>query len=174
MQNKFTNYLKASTAILVILNSTLCIAYAGKVEKVKESGLYVDTNVGLAYSQSADDFNQYKGYNNNFGLVINPDIGYQFNKHFAVELGYISLPDVGHLYDAAIKGIIPLNSQYSLFGKIGGTYNSSGVGVLASFGGSYALSSRTSLNVAVSHAFESNNSIGSTTFGTVGLGIKLF
>lgn len=120
-------------------------------------------------------------------------IGYQFNKYFAVESGYTSfgavklvIPEadinanvVGKAYysgvDLLAKGILPINDQFSLFGKAGVVYLHSNVDVSASqsgvtvfgendsswtaapelgMGAAYNVTQNAAINVQAIHAFD--------------------
>lgn len=78
--------------------------------------------------------------------------GYQFNKNFALEGGYFNLGKAtyaaaftGGVANASVKadgwslsavGILPLNEQFSLFGKLGAAYNTVKANATGTGGGS--------------------------------------
>jgi OOP family OmpA-OmpF porin len=120
----------------LLLIATLCgIGFTAHADE----GSYV--GVGLGYgTQKLDHLgsgeNQHTG---KLGAKIYG--GYQFNDNFALEGGYHYLNKTkadwstsydrwtkesgnfslqGHLFSVAAVGIIPVNSQFSLFGKLGG------------------------------------------------------
>ncbi len=127
------------------------------------SGAYINLNAGLGTMQNVT--------NSSFALGANA--GYNFNRGFAVEGGWTTLPSqqsgqlaTYNIYDAAVKGTIPLSSVFSLYGRLGagfgysswsGATNSPAVyqttgsaynyGGLAGIGGSFVLSRHFDLRV---------------------------
>ena len=87
---------------------------------MSQTGFYVEGNAGVSLVNiSFGDFNS----SGRGGLGLNVNGGYQFNKYFGTEIGVTRYSDVGSSmtsYDAAVKGIIPIDEgQFSLFGKAG-------------------------------------------------------
>jgi OOP family OmpA-OmpF porin len=118
-----------------------------------DTGLYVGAKLGTVnYGYGNISNNSQAG----FGLLG----GYAFNKNFAVEVEYDNLGGF-ESYDGNIKGssfgfsgvgILPLNQQFSLFGKLGivsttlkdtakpgwiGDYTYNNTGMTIGFGGQY-------------------------------------
>lgn len=112
-----------------------------------DSGAYVGIGVGYAAVQNYD--------NGQFGAII--DGGYAFNEYLALEGdlalisnetqsagGYSAVANTSFLM-AAIRGTLPLNELFSLYGKAGIGFNFANV----SFSGyGYSSSANTSTNVA--------------------------
>lgn len=83
-------------------------------------GPYIAGNLGTIF---------YAGHDSNghatsdfSGVSANGTLGYQLNSNIGLEAGLTSMADIvtdSYIYDAAIKGIIPLDNRFSLFGKIG-------------------------------------------------------
>ncbi|MBY0379532.1 MAG: outer membrane beta-barrel protein [Burkholderiales bacterium] len=131
--------------LLVILCATSCIS--------ANASPYVDGNIGANTSENT--------------LSINGNGGYMLNKYFGAEAG-LTYSSKYLIFDGAAKGILPLNSQFSLFGKLGiaftnysgsssscgqyggcsdATNSSSSLGVLIGVGAEYNLSKQISLHV---------------------------
>ena len=93
--------------------------------ELKSQGMYLDGGFGWGQSTSTD----IAGTNTINELSWNANLGYQFNKFIAAEVGYISLPQFrnnnstvikdGYVIDLAVKGIIPVNDKLQLYGKLG-------------------------------------------------------
>lgn len=127
-------------------------------------GVYVDANIGVNTSWNT--------------LGLNADAGHMFNKYFGLEGGLTYSPGysynwgAGNTYssdyfmiDGAAKGVLPLNHEFSLYGKLGlafnnysGTWNGctgcsgpaysdSNVGLLIAGGAQFNLSKEWSLHV---------------------------
>lgn len=118
---------------LIVLNSANA--------NVREQGAYLEGNVGTNYT-SYNFWGQSKSEFSSIGL--NTNLGYQFSRHFASELGYTYYGNAGmNSVDAAMKGIVLLNNV-SLFGKLGAAYifrsgKKSTAAPYVGLGGSYAL-----------------------------------
>ena len=96
----------------IILLSVTVASYAANNSYGDSHPVYVDINSGVNTS------------NNNLGL--NANVGYLFNRYYAVEAG-LTGSDNYFLYDVAAKGILPLGSIVNLYGKLGvGVNNYSG------------------------------------------------
>jgi hypothetical protein len=72
-------------------------------------GFYVEGNVGLGPDQH---------------ITGNANAGYKINDYFGIEAGYalfskIKCKDSNYFFDAALKGILPFDSGFSVFGKAG-------------------------------------------------------
>jgi opacity protein-like surface antigen len=117
---------------------------------------YVDANIGLNTSW------------NTFGL--NANAGYMFNPYIGAEGGFTYSPGntssstygAYYMFDAAAKGVLPLSSIFSLYGKLGVGYSaepplgscttncgntSSNIGLLVGAGAQFNLSKSWSLHV---------------------------
>ena len=92
--------------------------------ELKSQGMYLDGGFGWGQSTSTD----IAGTNTINELSWNANLGYQFNKFIAAEVGYISLPQFrnnnstvikdGYVIDLAVKGIIPVNDKLQLLLQI--------------------------------------------------------
>lgn len=105
------------------------------------AGIFVSGNLGYGtIGNSASDYNTTgqpaaTSFNHD-GLAWAANAGYQFNKYLAVEAGYISFgqskantyntssqavkaTDTFGGFDAAVKGILPINNQFDVFAKAG-------------------------------------------------------
>jgi hypothetical protein len=151
---------KGLAATLVILGSA-GVAVAGGPEKRQSypseisnysanAGLYIEGSAGYAFRHWLSDSNFFSGLdtdntlanssNGNGGFVGGLDAGYQFNKNFSVEAGWLYLPttrfvdkpEAGNIADkyritsnvgyADAKGSIPILAATAIFGKIGAAY----------------------------------------------------
>lgn len=83
---------------------------------------YIDANLGVNTSWSS--------------LGLNADAGYMFNKYVGAEGGFTYSPGYSYnwgpgytynssywMFDAAVKGVLPLTSMFSLYGKLGLAFN---------------------------------------------------
>ncbi len=95
-----------------------------------EHGVYLEGNAGIgAYSEHTFSLDMTSAIG-----MANLNLGYKFNKNFALEVGAADFAnfetnffgfreDVSSYYfDVAFKGIIPFDSGFELFGKLGGAY----------------------------------------------------
>lgn len=90
-----------------------------------DKGFYLEPNLG--YGKVNETVIGSK--NDNTGLIINGNAGYQLNQNFAVEGGYthFATEDFGYgvkgkgnyAFDLAAKGILPIQNGVSAFGKVG-------------------------------------------------------
>lgn len=127
-------------------------------------GPYADANIGINTSWST--------------LGLNANAGYMFNKYLGVEGGFTYSPGYSYnwgsgtystsyfMFDAAAKGVLQLNNEFALFGKLGlgfNNYNSwdgcsgyncsgpsyygSNVGLLFGIGGQYSISKNLALQL---------------------------
>lgn len=99
-------------------------------------GVFVSGDVGAGFvgikkSDYGTNVTKFRDY----GFAWAANLGYQFNKYLALEAGYLNLGQSKATYthagqtvtekntfggfDAAVKGILPVTSQFSLFGKAG-------------------------------------------------------
>ena len=121
------------------------------------NSVYVDANAGLNTSY-AD------------GLGLNLNVGYLFNSYLGVEGGVTyGASNINwnggnnyYMYDAAVKGVLPLSDVFALYGKLGVGYNTysscsgcingyqytgSNIGMLYGAGAQFNLSKQWSLHV---------------------------
>ncbi len=130
----------------IILLSGILLAYADEAATPNSngSGAYVNLNFGLA-NQS---------YTPTGLFTTNANVGYNFNHALAVEAGYTNLAgsefgatQTNNIFDVAVKGTIPFNSVFSLYGRLGGGLNYFSWGGVANVGtpGWYA-NQRSSVN----------------------------
>lgn len=104
--------------------------------------------VGLKKSDYAVALHKFRDY----GFAWAANLGYQFNKYLALEAGYMTFgqakatattagatatrTDKFGGFDVAAKGIIPVSSQFNLFGKVGAVNMHDDVDVTANIAGS--------------------------------------
>lgn len=100
--------------LLLALSILTTVVYA-------DGPVYIDANIGA--NTSWDD------------LGLNANVGYLFNRYFAVEGGFTYSPGYTYntagttfnsnyyMFDGAAKGILPLSDMFSLYGKLGVAYN---------------------------------------------------
>ena len=151
---------KGFAAALLILGS-VGVAVAGGPEKSRSypseisnysanAGFYIEASGGYAFRHWLSDSNFFSGLdtnnplanssNGNGGFVGGLDAGYQFNKNFSADAGWIYLPttrfvdkpETGNVTNkyritsnvgyADLKGSIPILAATVLFGKIGAAY----------------------------------------------------
>ncbi|WP_423063420.1 hypothetical protein [Candidiatus Paracoxiella cheracis] len=141
-------------------------------------GLYFEMNFGYGkvHQTLSNDL-----YTHNKGFTWNLDAGFQFTRNFAFEAGYISLPKVegrlGYHADAwymAFKGIYPVTSNFSAFGKLGFA-DSSRNGPLLLLGGiglAYNFSPQIAITAQLLNIFGSTR-LPNTFMGTAGISYKL-
>lgn len=138
----------------------LAVSAVGAFAEVNIDNVYIDANIGLNTSWNS--------------LALNANGGYMFNQYFGVEGGLTYSPGYSYktgpysydssyyMLDAAAKGVLPLSSVFSLYGKIGLGYNNysawnnpapapsyygSNVGVLFAGGAQFNLSKQWSLHL---------------------------
>lgn len=95
----------------------------------KYTGFYVAGNVGaIADRESVDLFSIHVTHASIGGYGLNGIVGYQFNPYLAPEVGVSYYRRYGEevmVYDAALKGILPLGQRFNINGKLGaGLYSS--------------------------------------------------
>lgn len=113
---------KLLTSILIGLAFT---SYAD-MNDVSNNPIYFDLSGGIMNSISNDT---------NTSFATSLDAGYMFNNYFGLEGGFIYSPvsvqspvssyNTMNYYaiDAAIKGVLPLNNVFAMYGKLGITQN---------------------------------------------------
>ena len=112
--------------ILVALLATASVAAFADSDV---NPFYVTAAVGVAQSAS---FNTGAGngqqmqFNNDSQYTLGANIGYNFNKNFAIEAGYTNFMQGANeqfeqlgVTDLAVRGTLPLNDTFSLFGRLG-------------------------------------------------------
>lgn len=143
----------------ILFSGISFFVYANDSAAVSDgSGAYINLNFGLA-NQS---------YTPTGMFATSANAGYSFNRALAVEAGYTNLAgsefgatQTNNIFDVAVKGTIPFNNIFALYGRLGGGLNyfswggvaNAGTPVwyanqrssvnfvgLASIGGSFALS----------------------------------
>lgn len=105
--------LKLILPIIILTTGGSAIASAAK------NGPYIEGNIGTLYA-SVNFFGIQLSQFGSFG--INANGGYQFNTHWATEMGYTNYGLGLNNIDAAVKYIMSIgddDSRFSLFGKIG-------------------------------------------------------
>lgn len=86
------------------------------------SGLYVGAGVGMGWNNQSFPTTTFR-----------LDGGYDFDQFWAFEIGTTGLTQSGgpynqnvQLYDASIKGTLPINQMFDIFGQVGGAYSAPG------------------------------------------------
>jgi OOP family OmpA-OmpF porin len=135
------------------------------------------------------------GSTSNSGFAGDIFAGYQLNSYVAFEAGWGILPSVSfgdsdffdlgddtatasHFY-AAVKGMLPLNNQWGLFGKVGfdsmsissdDLDSTSASGVLLAAGGSYNFTSKFAATLSYNQLIDSTSGTSFTVgYGALGL-----
>lgn len=149
-----------TAASVVALTSVSFAGGATAAPAASDAGVYVDVNVGAGFRDIKDDssFTEVSGTtdptykNGTSGFTVGADLGYQFNKTWAVEVGYqwqdnskvtlastdtiftgqaaaITSAAVGdyfkvksYFFDAALKGSMPVMDCVSAYAKLGVAY----------------------------------------------------
>ena len=167
MKTNTANLFSVKRLLVVFLATTATVVLADVPANVAQpydgSGAYLNLNAGIGTMQNVT----------NSSFALGGNAGYNFNRGFAVEGGMTMLPSqqsgqlsTYSLYDAAVKGTIPLSNVFSLYGRLGaamgysswsGATNSPAVyqttgsaynyGGLAGVGGSFVLSRHFDLRV---------------------------
>ncbi len=97
--------------LLALLATTATISFADEI-----TPMYVNVNTGIA-----------KLYNMPTGSWVgSANVGYNFNKAFALEAGYTNISgsqygatSYTNILDVAAKGTLPLSNLFSLYGRAG-------------------------------------------------------
>lgn len=84
--------------------------------KHNDKGIYFGANIGINDNRWSNYFSWTS--NEGLGITWDTDLGYQFNRYFALETNYINAKFFSE-YAVLAKGIIPINSKYNVFGKLG-------------------------------------------------------
>lgn len=171
-----------ATIITLILSGITTTAFSDvPPEAVNQpyngAGAYINLNAGFGTTQHIS--------NNSF--VAGASAGYNFNRAFALEGGYTMLPtqqsgqsSAYNIFDAAIRGTLPLSSLFSLYGRLGvamgyscsACTGSANYGGLLGAGASFALSRHLDLRVE-DYAFiplnNPNNGFGNVNIVTGGV-----
>jgi len=86
------------------------------------SGLYVGVGVGMGWNNQSFPTTTFR-----------LDGGYNFDQYWAFEIGTTGLTQSGgpynqnvQIYDASIKGTLPLSQMFDIYGQIGGAYSAPG------------------------------------------------
>ncbi|GEM_PF-4168132 len=96
-------------------------------------GVYVSGNVGAGFvGVKKSDYGSNVTKFRDYGFAWAANLGYQFNKYLALEAGYMNMGQSKATdsffgtgtntfggFDAAVKGILPVSSQFDLYGKAG-------------------------------------------------------
>ncbi len=115
-----------------------------------EKGFYLEGNIGITN-------NNYK-YLKQFQTSWGGNLGYQFNKHFAIEGNYIN-SRTSNQFGVAGKVILPVNNKFEVYGKLGYNRNA-----MAAVGASYYIKPKLSLSYEASYTHDEY------TRNTVGIG----
>ena len=109
---KFLAFVLAGSASLAFAD----VSATTTTQPANGSGAYINLNSGFATMQNVS--------NSSFALGANA--GYSFNRAFALEGGWTVLPSqqsgqlsTYNIYDAAVKGTLPLTQMFSLYGRLG-------------------------------------------------------
>jgi hypothetical protein len=107
----------------------LCAIITGANAEPRIQGAYADLLIGLAvdpYRYFNPVWDLFEPNHNSFlGVNINPNIGYQFNKYFALEVGYQYFFENTHIVDVAAKFIQPFtvkNHDFSFYARLGPSF----------------------------------------------------
>jgi len=132
----------------------LLVALLAVAATIASAETYIDANIGANTTWST------LGLNANAGYMFNPYIGAEGG--FTYSFGGTANSAYGsyYMFDAAAKGVLPLSSIFSLYGKLGVGYNTysawgcsncgnvnSNVGLLVGAGAQFNLSKNWSLHV---------------------------
>jgi hypothetical protein len=86
------------------------------------SGIYVGVGVGMGWNNQSFP-----------ATTFRLDGGYNFDQFWAFEVGTTGLTQSGgpynqnlQIYDASIKGTLPLSQMFDIFGQVGGAYSAPG------------------------------------------------
>lgn len=134
------------------------------------AGVYINANAGYgSWGINAPSDVDHSGF------MFGANLGYQFNEYFAVEAGYMYLPEVkgtttifGNTFNvqidnyaivAALKAMYPFTPEWSIFAKLGTAYTHGSVSVNGS--GSLADQSQWNFYAAagVEYSFNPNVSV---------------
>ena len=146
--------MKKNGVVVSIAALVLAASMGSAVAAPRQSGMYLDANVGTLYATTSLFGIQYTKYGS---IGANANLGYQFNQYIATEAGYTIYNFDGHSannIDIATKFILPFNvgtNDFSVFAKLGAADVFSGgdhsVMALAGLGGSYAVTQKTDLTL---------------------------
>lgn len=132
MINKNSRFVALTALGLLTLGSSALAQPRGLAAPV-QSGVYLSPNLG--YGQANVDSGSFSGGKDTF--VANPQVGYQFNRWVAFELGYANFASISgsvtagsaapttlvkvanHYFDLAVKAMYPLPRHFQIFGKAG-------------------------------------------------------
>lgn len=145
------------------------------------SGAYVEANVGGAYASTKIDFFGTTDTESASAVGANANLGYQFNRFIAAEVGYTYYGnDIdASMGDVAVKAILPITDDFSLFGKLGAGYIGANNNDHGSFdewagvygiGAAYAITPSLDVNVQFQGA-TIWNAFGDTNIGLVSGGL---
>ncbi len=150
-----------------------------------DAGAYAEVNLGWAdASQMPDSLFEPSVTVHASGPGANANLGYQFNRFFAAEAGYTYYAkDINlSLGDAAVKGILPVGDNFSLFAKLGGSYvggslalyakgKAPGASVFYGAGAAYAITPALDINLQYQGASNDFLPGGVVTVGLVSAGL---
>ena len=146
--------------------------YQPQPQAYATKGIYAEANGGVSFVHINDVF----GFSfTETGFGGNANVGYQFNRYFALEGGYTGFyidSSYFNAVDAAIKGILPLdsNNRVKLFAKVGPSFvfaNGDGlIGILGGLGIGIGLSQNLDLNLQFQ-----DNLIPGASFGLGSVGL---
>lgn len=152
-----------------------------------ENPVYIDLNVGYLSAPMNNYTNASAAVNMNFGVLVNEYLGLEFGlTGSSIDTGNNSIL-IGRSYyypsasygasDIAVKGILPFNDVFALYGKLGvsynvyqvslSTYNDSlySAGLLTGIGAKFNLNKQWSLHLEDDYSVLLNNSL--TNSGTL-------
>lgn len=149
-----TTNIKKHALIAATVGSLLMGSVAAQAGEYNEhQGVYAEAGAGvlvLRIHDSLDDTSD-AGVG---GLAANAAVGYQFNKNFAAEVGYIPvgviLGEGLHTVHANVKGILPVGNRATVYAKAGVANTSfagySKAGLFSGVGASYAVTHKLDVN----------------------------
>jgi opacity protein-like surface antigen len=132
----------------IALAATLAIAASSSFAQQVRPSVYAGVDVGSTKLDGISD------RQSSFGGFV----GYQFNQSFAVEAGYRRLADFDDVTinqtHASVIGILPLQSNFNIFGRLG--YNHLESRASAPFSGTIGSTSGVLYGVGVGYNFTPN------------------
>ncbi len=122
--------MKSTTAILIGMFAITAIAQ----EKPSARGWYVGATAGQSKVSGSREISKTTTVSNDDDHAVGILGGYQFNKYFGLEAGYLDMGNLGFesangnvsvdAWHFSAVGTLPLGPRFSLVGKLGGARRS--------------------------------------------------